>query len=349
MINEAYYRRIRDRFDSLAKPLDSLGDYEEVLSRMGAILKDETIDISRAALLILISDNGIIEEGVSQSSYDVTRNVALSMGRRRSSACLMAREAGVDVFPFNVGMKEADSLEEGVEEIPGVDNRYYIHGGSRSFLREPALSEEEVNLAISYGRAIVRECKKQAYQALLLGEMGIGNTTTSTAVICSLLQRRPEDICGRGAGLSDAGLKRKIEVIDEAIHKYGLYEASPEEVLRTVGGYDIAVMTGIILAAIEEEIPVILDGLITASAALLASRMDERAAGIFFFSHKGREEGISCVADSLDQKILLGGNLALGEGSGAVMYYASLKCALAVYQGNTTFDEMGIEKYRRQI
>ncbi len=340
MINENYYKRIRKNWDDLAKPLDSLGYFEETLSRMGAILSDEGIGIEKATLAVLIADNGIIAQGISQSDESVTTNVAKAIAQGNSSVCHMAKQANVKVLPFNVGMKEE-------LKISGINNEFLVSNGTNDFSVKPAMSMEQVEQAINNGKSIISRIYDDGDRVVLLGEMGIGNTTTSTAVIASLLGLEAKDICGRGAGLSDEGLEKKKKIIDTAINKYDLYRADPIEVLRTVGGYDIAAMVGIILEAIELKIPIILDGLITTAAALVAYKIDSRVSDVIFFSHKGREKGIEKVAKVFKQVPVIDGSLALGEGTGAVIYYSCLKTALSLYSGHTLFEDMSIDKYKR--
>ena len=340
MIGEDYYNRIKARWDGLAKPLDSMGQFEDILSRMGAVLEDETIGIFPAAVAVMIGDNGIIEEGVSQSDASVTTSVARAMGKGKSSVCHMARPLGVTIHPYNIGMKERVQLQ-------GVDDSYFVAAGTANFARGWAMTSEQVNEAISNGRAIARQLKEEGNRCIILGEMGIGNTTTSTAVIAALLNKPTAKICGRGAGLSDQGLARKVAVINRAIERNDLMHADAMTVLSAVGGFDIAAMVGVILEAVKLRIPVILDGLITAAAALIASRIDNESADIVFFSHKGREQGIAEVAAVFGQRPVIDGDLALGEGTGAVMFYGCLQTALALYRGNTSFGDMDIAQYQR--
>jgi len=340
MLNNEMYLKIKKNWDNLAKPLDALGVFEDILSRMGAVLSDQSIDISPAALVVFIADNGIIAQGVSQSGVEVTSNVAKALGKGKSSVCHMARQAGVDVFPVNIGMKE-------VFTDIGVDNSYCVSKGTRDFSIEAAMTTDETMRAIDAGKSIAVNLKEKGYRTFILGEMGIGNTTTSTAVISALMGIDAADICGRGAGLSDKGLDRKITIINQAINKYNLYKADPLTVLSTVGGFDIAAMVGIIEKAYEIGIPVILDGLITAAAALVATGIQEKLSDVLIFSHKGREKGIEIVAKKMGMVPVIDGNMALGEGTGGVMFYSCLKNALSLYQGNTLFEDMNIEKYER--
>lgn len=339
-MNEAIYKKIKSNLDALSKPLDGLGDFEEIIARMGGIMQDEKVDINNAAVLVFISDNGIIREGVSQSDESVTESVAKMLGKRQTSVCFMAKKAGISVYPYNIGMKNR-------LEIDGVSNKYYISPSTHDFLEREAMSDEQMRSAIDAGKEITRELFDRGNKVVLLGEMGIGNTTTSTAVIASILKLSPEEITGKGAGLSDEGLIRKIEVIRGGISKYKLYEKAPLEVLKSVGGYDIAAMLGVIEAAYEIGIPVILDGLITVAAALVAVSINEDYKEVLFFSHEGKEKGIKQVASALNMKPIIRANMALGEGTGAVMYYELLKIAKAVYDANSTFQDSKIEAYVR--
>ena len=379
-MNKEIYKKIKNNIDNLSKPLDGLGVFEDMIAKMGAILEDEEVRIDKSALLVFISDNGIIEEGVSQSSEEVTLLVARQLGLHNTSVCHMAEEAGVDVFPYDIGIKLS-------VRINGVDSDYHISNGTHNFLKQPAMTVEECRQAVAVGRKLARTYMEKGYKTLLLGEMGIGNTTTSAAIIASILGLKSVEICGRGAGLSDAGLARKIYVIDEAIDKYSLYNKDPMEVLRTVGGFDIAAMVGVMLEAAASNcefftdydfndiildsneniikydkenllnskenrikavhIPVILDGLITAAAALIAVRIDPKVKEVIFLSHNGREKGIKEVADELNMKPVIHADLALGEGTGAVMLMQLLKCPLAVYHASSTFAQSNIEAYRR--
>lgn len=342
MLDTKLEQTIKNNWDNLLKPLDSLGDFETMLARMGAVLKDEAVGFEPACLLVYVADNGIIAEGVAQSDESVTLSVTEAMGRDESSVCHMTEAAGVDMLVANIGLKNA-------VEIDGVDCSHYVAAATKNFAHEPAMSEEEYEKALDAGRYYANLAHSHGYKTLILGEMGIGNTTTSTAVIAAVLGCRVKDICGRGAGLSDAGLERKCQVIEDALTKYNLMEADVKSVLMRVGGFDIVAMAGTILEAERLGMPVVLDGLITAAAALAAVRLSRTASDVIFFSHKGREKGITMVADALGMKPLIEANLALGEGSGGVMLIPLLRTALAVYAGGTTFSDAGIKAYRRQL
>lgn len=336
---EKKYQKIKQNWDNLAKPIDGLGEFEVVLSQIGAVQNSEKIYLSPAALLIFIADNGVIEEGISQSTSDVTYEVAKALGSNISTVCHMARTAGVDVVPVNVGIKKAG-------EISGVYNSCVING-TANFVQEPAMTKEQMETAIEAGRSYIRKLYDKGYKIIALGEMGIGNTTTSAAVLAGLKKLYGKEVCSRGAGLSNNGLKKKIDVVDFSIIKYNLHNADPFEILRCVGGLDIAALTGAILEACELSIPIISDGFITGVAALLAYHKDKRAKDVVVFSHSGRESGMKYILDEFDAKPVITADMALGEGTGACIFISAAKCALSVYEGNTLFEDINTENYKR--
>lgn len=339
MRNEELYKKIKKNWDNLAKPIDGLGEYENILSKIGAVQGDESIALSPATLLVFIADNGIIEEGVSQSGSEVTYEVAKALGMGMSTVNHMARSCGINVVPVNVGIKHPG-------EIKGVENKCVING-TRNFKEEPAMTIDEVENALDIGRECVRQLKSEGTKIIALGEMGIGNTTTSAAVLAGLLNLNGEEVCSKGAGLSNDSLQKKIKIVDQAKEKYNLSELSPLEILRYVGGLDLAALVGAILEANEQNLPVISDGFITGVAALTAYYIEPSARDIIFFSHAGRESGMHYIFDVFEVSPVITADMALGEGTGACIFLASLKCAHSVYSGNTQFSDINIDNYER--
>lgn len=339
MRNEELYKKIKSNWDNLGKPIDGLGEFETVLSKIGAVQGSEKIELSPATLLVFIADNGIIEEGVSQSNSDVTYEVARALGKSISTVCHMAKASGMSVLPVNVGIKTPGNIH-------GVENRCVING-TANFSREPAMTEEQMQKAIDIGREYVLLLKERGCKIVALGEMGIGNTTTSAAVLAGLKKLCANDVCSKGAGLSDDGLKRKKEIVDAAIASYGLNDLGPLEILRCVGGLDIAALTGAVLEASKQNIPVISDGFITGVAALLAYRLDSTVKDVVIFSHNARESGIRYILDEFDAKPVINADMALGEGTGTCIFMSAAKCALSVYEGGTLFSDINMENYKR--
>ena len=337
--NEKIGRKVFSNWDAIAKPIDGMGSFERLTAQIGAITGTDKIDISKKAVVIMCADNGIVEEGVSQSGQEVTLAVAQSMARKQSSVGRMAEMIGVDTIPVDIGINSNEKLK-------GVVDRK-IRCGTRNFRKEPAMTEEETICAIATGIDLVCACKEAGYHILATGEMGIGNTTTSSAVAAALLKCEVSKVTGRGAGLSNAGLLRKQQVIVEAIEKFDLYHVDALTVLKTVGGLDIAGLTGVCIGGAVFHVPIVLDGVISMVAALLAERILPGTKAYVLPSHKGKEPAIEMLMKELEVEPVIDGKLALGEGTGAVMMFSLLDMALSIYNTRTTFSDIQIEQYKR--
>ena len=330
---------VKANWDAIAKPLDGMGRFEEMTAQIGAITEDERLDLSKKAVLIFCADNGIVAEGVSQAGQEVTLAVAKSMAKNASSVGRMARFVGADTIPVDIGINSDLTID-------GVLDKKIAHG-TRDFLIEPAMSEEETLGAIETGIALVAECKDKGYRILATGEMGIGNTTTSSAVAAALLGCESALVVGRGAGLSDSGLARKREVVDLAIEKYDLYHQDAFTILMTVGGFDIAGLVGMCIGGAICHIPIVLDGVISMVAALVAERMIPGVRDYVIASHKGKEPAVERLTKELHLHPVIDADLALGEGTGAVMMLSLLDTALCIYREETTFADISIAQYER--
>lgn len=339
MPNREIGKKVLANWDAVAKPIDGLGRFETLTARIGAVIGTDKIDISKKAVIIMCADNGIVEAGVSQSGQEVTTAVVQSMAKKQSSVGRMAELVGADTIPVDIGINQK-------EPVSGIVQRK-IRCGTRNFQKEPAMTEQEVIQAIATGIDMVYSCKEDGYKILATGEMGIGNTTTSSAVAAALLRCGTHSVTGRGAGLSDVGLIRKQEVIAEAIEKYDLYHADALDVLRTVGGLDIAGLVGVCIGGAVCHVPIVLDGVISMVAALLAERIVPGVKWYLIPSHKGKEPAVELIAKELELEPVIDGRLALGEGTGAVMMFSLLDIALSVYQDRTTFEDIQIEQYKR--
>ncbi len=333
------YQKVLKNWDGIAKPLDGMGKFETITAQIGAILRTDDIDISKKAVLIMCADNGIVEEGISQSGQEVTLAVAKEMSICVSSVGKMAAAIGADTFPVDIGINCQ-------EQIDGVLDKK-VCPGTRNFCKEPAMTEEEAIKAIFTGISLVADCKEKGYQILATGEMGIGNTTTSSAVAAALLKCEAEEVTGRGAGLCDEKLQRKKKVIAKAIERYKLYEAAPLTVLQTVGGLDIAGLCGVCIGGAIFHIPVVLDGVISMVAALLAENLVPGTMEYLIPSHKGKEPAVEKMVKELNIDPVIHGNMALGEGTGAVMMMSLLDMALYVYSEKTSFEDIQVEQYER--
>ena len=323
----------------LAKPLGGLGALETLLEDAAALTGSAALDVSRRAVLVLCSDNGVVAQGVSQTDQSVTRAVAENLAARRTSVCQMARTAHCDVVPVDMGMAG--------DPVPGVaDCR--IAAGTADFTQGPAMTRAQAVEAVGRGIRLVQEQKAADVQLLATGEMGIGNTTTSSAVAAVLLGQPVERMTGRGAGLSDEGLARKVDAICRGILRNKPDPTDPLDVLAKLGGFDLTGLCGVFLGGALEGVPVVMDGFISGVAALCAVRLCPAAAKAVFASHCSSEPAARLVLDALGKAPLLTAGLHLGEGTGAVASLPLWDMALAVYKNCYSFAEGGITPYTPQ-
>lgn len=334
-------KQARKRWSHVAKPLDSLGILEEDIVKIAGIAGTASVDISKRALIIMCGDNGIVEEGVTQTGQEVTAVVAENMTRGDSCVCIMAERAGVDVYPVDIGI--AADISSG-DKYPLV--RRKIAYGTKNFHQEPAMTRDEAEKAVLTGIDLVKELSEKGYRLIATGEMGIGNTTTSSAVACLLLKEEPETMTGRGAGLSDEGLKRKTDVVADAVKRYGAECRDGLEVLSNVGGFDIAGLAGVFLGGAIYKIPVLIDGFISAAAALAAVSICPAAREYMIATHVSAEPAGSLLLDELGLKPFVKAGMCLGEGTGAVASIPLLDMALDVYTKMSTFQDIEIEEYK---
>ncbi|MCR5654835.1 MAG: nicotinate-nucleotide--dimethylbenzimidazole phosphoribosyltransferase [Lachnospiraceae bacterium] len=335
----------KEKWDAIAKPLDGLGQLETMVTLLAGMQKTTDVRIDPATLYIFCADNGVIEEGISQSGAEVTAAVAKSMAGHNSSVCKMADLAHVETVPVDIGMLSDIS-------VPGLTVRKTARG-TKNFLREPAMTEEEVLSALQCGWDLAKESADAKKKLLLTGEMGIGNTTTAAALAAALLALPAESVCGRGAGLSDAKLERKKYVVTYGLtrYRYGKVPVTTSgeafSLLCNLGGLDIAGMCGLFIGGACHGVPVVIDGAISAIAALLAKRIVPGCERYMLASHIGREPMMHYLLREIGVTPVIAADLALGEGTGAVMLVPLLQMALAVYHTDTVFSELSMEPYRR--
>ena len=252
----------RARWNRIAKPLYGLGALEEMLVRIAAMQGSAEPDIRKKALVVFCADNGVVAEGVSQTGQETTAVVAENFIDGKSCAAIMCKRAGADLYPVDIGM---------AVDTPRVEKRK-TRRGTANMARGPAMTREEALSAIEAGICKARELADAGYGLLAAGEMGIGNTTTSSAVTAVLLSMEPEAVTGAGAGLPADGVRRKAAVIRKAIERNRPDPGDPVDVLAKVGGYDIAAMCGLFIGGAAGRIPVVIDGFISAAAACVYER-----------------------------------------------------------------------------
>ena len=289
---------------SLAKPLGGLGALETTLESAAALTGSAALDLSKRAVLVLCADNGVVARGVSQTDQSVTRAVAENLAARRTSVCQMARTARCEVVPVDMGMAG--------EPVPGVRN-CRVASGTTDFTQGPAMRREQAVEAVAKGIALVREQKAQGVTLLATGEMGIGNTTTSSAVLAVLLGADVDKVTGRGGGITEESFRKKKAVIRTAIAVNRPNRGDVIDVLAKVGGFDLAAMCGAFLGAAASRRAAVIDGFISAVAALCAVRLCPLVHGYLIPSHASFEIGYRLAIEELALRPLFDLGMRLGE------------------------------------
>lgn len=330
--------RAKARWDSIAKPLGSLGLLEDAVIRVAGMTGSPDVDLSRRAVVVMCADNGVVARGVTQTGQEVTAIVAENMSSGDTSVCAMSRAAGAEVVPVDVGVARPLTGARIVQRN--------IRRGTADMTLGPAMTREEAVRAVLTGVEVARELRGRGVRLLATGEMGIGNTTTSSAVAAVLLGKPAEDMTGRGAGLSSEGLQRKIQAIETAIAVNRPDPADALDVLHKVGGLDIAGLAGVFLGGALCRTPVLVDGFISSVAALVAGRLCPAAKDYMLGSHASEEPASRLVLSELGLRPFLYAGMRLGEGTGAVAVMPLLDMGLAVYREMATFEDTNIEAYQ---
>ncbi|MCR5735580.1 MAG: nicotinate-nucleotide--dimethylbenzimidazole phosphoribosyltransferase [Lachnospiraceae bacterium] len=341
------------KWDRLAKPIHSLGAFEDMISRIGGIRGNTGMNLDNRVLLVFCSDNGVVSEGVSQSSNEVTAKVAMSLAKGMSTVCNLVKGNNIKVVAVDMGIKDKKELclEKDLNKILKGKKRILdrsISAGTQNIAEGPSMKREDCIKAIVSAIDIIGELKKYGCKIVLTGEMGIGNTTTSSAIASVLLDLDPALVTGRGAGLDDEGYKRKIEVIKRAIKINEPKASNPIDVITKIGGYDIAALCGTFIGCAYYRLPVIIDGFISSVAALLAVKLKEESRYVMIASHMSKEPACKMIFEALDLSPVIDAGMHLGEGSGAVMLLSLLDNAINVYNSGHSFRRLGIEPYEKE-
>jgi nicotinate-nucleotide--dimethylbenzimidazole phosphoribosyltransferase len=319
----------------LTKPAGSLGRLEDLSIRLAGMTGQLDPPLRRAVVFTLAADHGVSAEGVSAYPREVTPQMVLNFLSGGAAINVLAREVGARVVVADMGVDADLPAHEGLLAVK-------VRRGTESITRGPAMSEAEAIRAIDAGRQMVRE---EDPDVALTGDMGIGNTTVSAALICALTGLEPAVVVGRGTGVDDEGLRRKqaavaraLEVNEKAIRR------GPLAALAAVGGLEIAGLVGVILQAAEMRRPVIIDGYISGAAALTATAMDSRARDYMIASHRSQELGHKAVLDRLELLPLLDLDLRLGEGTGAALALPLVRASVRLLNDMATFGEAGVSE-----
>lgn len=330
-------QRARDRWNEIAKPAGSLGALEEALVRIAALTGSARIDVSKRCVVVLCADNGVVAQGVSASGADVTPIIASNVARGVSSVNRMCEPMGIDCIPVDMGMFSQ-------LQMSGILDRR-IAAGTADISVGPAMTTAQALQAVRTGVELVADAKRRGYGLVATGEMGIGNTTTSTAMACVFTGKDPQELTGPGAGLTREGVRHKADVIRRAIHVSAPQASDPLDVLAKLGGFDIAAMCGMFLGGAVHGVPMIVDGYISTVAAYCAYAMRPECLGAILPSHLSAEPGAKVLFDRIGLAPILHANMRLGEGTGAVCLIPLLDMAANLYNHGATFADCSITSY----
>jgi nicotinate-nucleotide--dimethylbenzimidazole phosphoribosyltransferase len=323
------------RQDTLTKPRGSLGRLEEMAIRLAGMQSTGTPTPDPVRILQFVSDHGVAVEGVSLFPREVTLQMLHNIARGGAAVSVMAEaiEAVMEIFDLGIATDPGP--------VAGVRSER-LGPGTGNIAREPAMTDAQLSRALDIGRTAVERALDEGARLLICGEMGIGNTTPATALACALLDLEPSILTGPGTGLDRQGVSRKAQVIATALELHARPQHGPVELLRRLGGFDIAASTGAFIRAAQLGLPILVDGFIISSAALVAARINPGVRDWMLFSHGSAEPGHRHMMEALDADPYLHLQLRLGEATGGATLVPLLRMACVVHRKMATFDEAGV-------
>ncbi|SCX77838.1 nicotinate-nucleotide--dimethylbenzimidazole phosphoribosyltransferase [Desulfoluna spongiiphila] len=325
------------RLADQARPQGSLGVLEPLSARLAAIAGVIDVKLEKKVVVTCAGDHGVVEEGVSLFPQEVTEQMVHNFVIKGASINVLAKHAGAESLAADIGVKA-----EFDPSLPIIHKK--VARGTENFTKGPAMTREQAVAAIEAGIEIVEELVAEGRLDMLgTGDMGIGNTTPSTAIIAVLSGEKVEDLTGRGTGINDAALQRKIDVIKQGIEVNRPDPTDPVDVLAKVGGYEIGALAGLVLGAAAHGIPVVCDGFISTAGALIAGDLAPRAKEYLFASHRSVEVGHTFMHDHLGVDPLLDLGFRLGEGTGAALTMELLDASTRILADVLTFEEVAIK------
>lgn len=360
---------------SLAKPPRSLGGLEDISIRMAGITGNVKNEIKKSCVAVFCADNGVVDEGISSAPQSVTMAQTVNFTRRLTGVGTLAKSFGSELLIVDMGVNHPIP-ELLYDDVPLRDTHKIVNRrirpGTCNIVKEPAMSREEALRCIDIGIEMAEAVKNAGYDILGIGEMGIGNTTTSAAVLSAITGKDAAETCGRGGGINDAGFLRKKQIVDEASAAYrakggllAMYGRSESieavvgseaeahdmlDVLSSMGGFDICAMTGAFIGAAACRLPVVIDGYISAVAALSAYMIAPESREYMFASHKSYEKGYALAVEMLGLKPFMALDMRLGEGSGCPIVFEVIRGACDVMRNMATFEEAEInDSYLEEI
>lgn len=335
-LQDAAVSEAQRRLDSLTKPPGSLGQLEVIAKQVAGITGEVMPAFERKTVIVMAGDHGVCEEGVSAFPAEVTPQMVMNFLSGGAAVNVLARQAGADVACVDIGVN-ADL------EHPQLISRK-VRKGTSNLAKGPAMSDEEAVQAILAGADVVRELYEQGYRLFGTGDMGIGNTTPSAALLAVLGGVPVAEAVGRGTGVDDEGIARKISAIERGIAVNRPQSDDPLGTLAKLGGFEIAGLAGVILGAAALRCPVVIDGFISTAAALVAARLAPSSAAYMIASHLSHERGHARLLEAIGLKPVLQLDMRLGEGTGAALLFPLIDAAGRIMREMATFDSAGVSK-----
>ncbi|MDY7232871.1 nicotinate-nucleotide--dimethylbenzimidazole phosphoribosyltransferase [Hyalangium rubrum] len=321
--------------DAKTKPRGSLGRLEELACRMAALRGEARPAMPSKAVLVMAADHGVVQEGVSAYPPEVTGQMVANFARGGAAINVLARQVGAWVTVVDMGVRFP------VKSLTGV-KVHRMGPGTDNFTKGPAMSRETAEEALDVGTRLAVDMAMTGVTLLGLGEMGIGNTTASSALTCALTGLSPEEATGRGTGVDEEGWRRKVQAVKRALEVNRPNPEDPLGVLAQLGGFEIAGLAGAALGAASRRVPVVLDGFISSVAGMVAARLCPQVKPYLLASHLSVEAGHTRVLQELEQRPLLDLGLRLGEGSGAAVAFGLVDTALCILHEMATFTSAGV-------
>lgn len=333
--NDVLQASLMQRIDQKTKPIGALGRLETLALQLGLIQQTEHPVLQQQTMLVFAGDHGIVAEGVSPYPQAVTAQMVLNFLNGGAAINVFARQHHFD-------LRVVDSGVNAVFDPHPLLIDAKIGMGTASFLHQPAMTPEECTQAIARGSEIARQVVGRGCNVLALGEMGIGNTSSASCLMSVLCGLPLHQCVGRGTGLNDKGLQRKLSVLTTALQSHHVDPKDPMRVLSVFGGFEIAMMVGAMLAAAEARTVLLVDGFIATSALLVAAKMYPQVLDYCVFGHCSDESGHSIMLEHLKAQPLLNLSMRLGEGTGAVLAYPLLQSAVAFLKEMASFESAGV-------
>ena len=330
-------QKAQSRLDNKTKPPGSLGRLEEFARRIAAISGSPNPDISKKVIFTFAADHGVVQEGVSLYSSEVTRQMVLNFLAGGAGVNVLARHAGAEVRVVDVG------VDHDFEDVPGLIHKK-VARGTRNFTKEAAMSRDEMLAALQVGIELAEQCKAEGVGLVGTGEMGIGNTTPSSAIIAAISGKTVAEVTHRGTGINDLALLNKIRVIKEGLDVNKPDGNDPLDVLAKVGGLEIAAIAGLVLGCAANSIPVVIDGFISTAGALIASELHPNVRDYIFAAHQSAEIGHRFMLERIGAEPILDLNLRLGEGTGAALAMTLIEAGVKILKEMATFEEAGVSQ-----